>query len=74
LRPGGSIQAGEVMTLAELKRRLGLGEHAIRQARRAGLRLIAFGRGKFVLGADVLAFFEALAQQHTDSNGQAVEE
>jgi len=68
-RPGGSVQAGEVLTLSELKRRLGWGEHATRQARRAGLRLIAFGREKYALGADVLSFFARLAEQQAGSNG-----
>ncbi|HUT88947.1 MAG TPA: hypothetical protein VMY37_05605 [Thermoguttaceae bacterium] len=68
--PGGSIQAGEVLTLAELKRRLGWGEHAVRQARRAGLRLIPFGREKFALGSDVLAFFTRLGEQQPGPDGQ----
>jgi len=73
--PSGSIQAGEVLTLAELKRRLGWGEHAIRQARRAGLRLIPFGREKFALGSDVLEFFTRLAEQAgSPNNGQPAAE
>ena len=61
--PRGSIQAGEVMSLSELKRRLKWGEHAVRQARKAGLRLIAFGSQKYALGTDVLDFFRKLANQ-----------
>ena len=77
-RPGGpglsgSIRADELLTLRELKARLGWGEHAVRQARRAGLRLIPFGREKFALGSDVLAFFTRLAEQHSNSNGQTQE-
>jgi hypothetical protein len=72
--PTGSVQAGEVLTLAELKRRLGWGEHAIRQARRAGLRLIPFGREKYALGMDVLAFFQGLAEQQPGSNGRPAHE
>jgi hypothetical protein len=48
------------MSLSELKRRLGWGEHAVRQARRAGLRFTVFGREKYVLGEDVLEFFRTL--------------
>lgn len=62
-KPTGSIRTDEILPLPELKRRLGWGEHAIRQARRKGLRLIGFGRGKYALGADVLAFFERLAAE-----------
>ena len=58
--PTGSIRADEVLSLAELKRRLGWGEHATRQARAAGLRLIGFGRAKFVLGRDLIAWFDRL--------------
>ena len=65
------IRAGEVYSLAELRRRLGWQEHAVRQARAAGLRLIPFGREKFVLGTDVLTFFRGLAarQGHKRSEG-----
>ncbi len=57
------IRAGEVYSLAELRRRLGWQEHAVRQARAAGLPLITFGRQKFCLGTDVLAFFQRLGER-----------
>lgn len=68
------VRAGEVYSLAELRRRLGWHEHAVRQARVNGLRLVVFGRAKYALGEDVLAFFRRLAdrqQAPTDnrSNG-----
>jgi hypothetical protein len=50
------IRAGEVSSLAELRRRPGWAEHSVRQARVAGLRLITFGRQKYCLGEDVLSF------------------
>jgi len=59
----GSIRSDELLSLAELRRRLGWQEHAVRQARRAGLRLVSFGREKYVLGADVLQFFEKLGAE-----------
>ncbi len=59
----GVVRADEVYRLAELKRRLGWQDHALRQARRAGLRLIPFGREKFALGSDVLDFFRRLADK-----------
>ena len=77
-RPGsgavGSIQAGEVLTLREFRRRLAWGDHAVRMARKAGLRLIPWGREKYVLGDDVLEFFKRLAEQQPNPNGQASEE
>jgi hypothetical protein len=47
--------------LCEVKRRLAWGEHAIRQARLAGLRLVNFGREKYCTGDDLLDFFARLA-------------
>jgi hypothetical protein len=61
------VRAGEVYSLAELRRRLGWQEHAVRMARAAGLRLVTFGRAKYCLGEDVLAFFKRLAERQTDS-------
>ena len=57
------IRTGELYSLAELRRRLGWAEHAVRQARIAGLRLVVFGRAKYALGSDVLKFFERLAER-----------
>ena len=59
----GVIRDGEVYSLREFARRLHWREHALRQARAAGLRMVAFGRERFVLGADVLRFFTELAEQ-----------
>jgi len=70
---GGSIRSDEILSLAELRRRLGWGEHAIRQARRQGLRLIGFGREKFALGRDVLAFFERLGAEQA-AGGERIQE
>ena len=57
----------KVYSLAELRRRLGWAEHSVRHARLAGLRLVVFGRQKYCLGEDVLAFFRRLAERQTDS-------
>ena len=69
----GVVRGDEVYSLTELRRRLQWGEHATRMAKAAGLRLVPFGREKFVLGADVLAFFRKLAdrQQGVDSDKQS---
>ena len=58
----GVICDGELYTLSEFRRRMDWQEHALRQARKAGLRVIPFGRAKYVLGSDALAFFERLAE------------
>ena len=59
----GVIRGDEVYRLQELQRRLGWGEHALRQAKLAGLRIVRFGREGFVLGNDALAFFEGLKER-----------
>jgi hypothetical protein len=64
------IRSGEVYSLAELRRRLQWQEHAVRQARAAGLRLVTFGRQKFVLGSDVLLFFRTLAERREAEKGK----
>lgn len=52
----GSVRSDELLTLAELKRRLSWGDRSVAAAQRAGLRAVGFGRQKFVLGADVIAW------------------
>ena len=58
--PLGVIRSDEVYLLAEVRRRLGWQEHAVRQARKAGLRVRRFGRQDFILGHDLLVFFSEL--------------
>ena len=62
-RACGSIRADEVVSMAEFGRRLGFAHKALADAQRAGLRTIFFGRCKFVLGSDAIAFFQRLAEQ-----------
>lgn len=62
----GVIRGDELYRLQELQRRMSWGEHATRQARAAGLRLVSFGREKYALGADVLAFFRRLSDLQSD--------
>jgi len=57
----GYITADTLYTLAELQERLKLGQHAMRQARRTGLKVRRIGRRGYVLGRDVLAFVETVA-------------
>ncbi len=61
----GSIHEGEVLPLREAARRLGWGQKTIRAAQRAGLRTIAMGRLKYIVGSDLLKFF---GQQRDGNN------
>jgi len=69
----GSVRADEVITLREFGRRLGLGNRALCDAQRQGLRTVLFGRVKFVLGADALGFFRRLADGDGDGDGGPAE-
>jgi len=70
----GTVRADELLTLQELKKRLGWGEHAVRQARKAGLRLVRFGSSKYAIGADVLAFFRRLGDQRSEGEEVSIME
>jgi len=58
----GLIAADCLYTLSEIQERLKLGQHAMRQARRAGLRVRRIGRRAYVLGRDVIHFVESAAK------------
>jgi hypothetical protein len=58
----GLITSDALYTLSEVQERLKLGQHALRMARRAGLRVRRIGRRGYVLGRDVMAFVESAAQ------------
>lgn len=66
----GVVRDGELYSLRELARRLGWHEHALRQARAAGLPMIRFGKEKYILGADVLAFFRRLGERQANGRAQ----
>ena len=55
-RSPGVIRADECYTVPELRRRAALGDYAFREARKAGLRIVEFGRKRYVLGQDWLEF------------------
>jgi hypothetical protein len=58
----GLVTSDCLYTLDEIQERLKLGQHAMRQARRAGLRVRRIGRRGYVLGRDVLQFVESAAR------------
>ena len=70
----GVIRGDEVYRLQEFQRRFGWREHAVRQARAAGLRMISFGREKYILGADVLAFFRGLSDSQSEGRQRSAAE
>jgi hypothetical protein len=60
-RPG-LITADSLYTLEELGARLRLGKAALRQARRKGLKIRRIGRRAYVLGRDVIEWFDKSAE------------
>lgn len=52
----GVVRGDEVYGLTEFCQRMRWGRHALRSARKAGLRTVRRGGRVFVLGSDVLAF------------------
>ena len=58
-------QCRSLYTLDELNDRLGLGKKALRTARREGLIVKRIGRRGYVLGRDVIEWFESSAKPTT---------
>ena len=56
--PPGFIQGDSLYTLDEIERRLGLKQWARKEAAKKGLRIKKIGRKSFILGRDVIAFFD----------------
>jgi hypothetical protein len=52
------VLADGVYTLDEIRRRLRLGQAALRTARRGGLIVRQIGRCRFVLGKDLISYLE----------------
>jgi hypothetical protein len=68
------ILADAVYSKRVLLAALGWEHRTFRHAVQEGLRIIAFGKQRFVLGRDVLDFFTRLAeQQAANSNGEGGE-
>jgi len=53
---GGSIAAGELYTLDEVRARLGIGQTAMRNHRRRGLPVRKIGARRVVLGDELIAW------------------
>ena len=54
--PPGTINVDTLYRLDEAAARLGWGDHALRAARRRGLKIHRSGNRNYVLGSDLLAF------------------
>ncbi|MDX1945217.1 MAG: hypothetical protein SFU86_07410 [Pirellulaceae bacterium] len=65
----GVIRPEEIYEVRELRRRMGLGDHAYREARAAGLRVRRLGRKIFVLGEDFIAFVKSRPEENAAASG-----
>ena len=57
----GFVEPGVIYRADEFKRRVGWSEHAMRTARRGGLRVIRTGGRAYVKGDDAIAYFDKVA-------------
>jgi len=64
----GSVSAGEILTLREFGRRLGLAHKALCDAQRHGLKTATVGVRKYVCGSDAVEWFRAQAEQQAGGN------
>ena len=65
----GAIHAEAIYPLPEFQRLTGLGEAALRQARRRGLVITTIGRRRYVRGADFYQHVGRLAGRPGDAKG-----
>ena len=65
----GSIHRDEAYPLPVFGSRMNLGTRALADAQKKGLRTIMFGRNKYVLGSDAIAWLQSLAQQAQQQGG-----
>jgi dienelactone hydrolase len=59
----GEIRADSLYTLDEARQRTGLGQAALRTARRNGLKVKRIGRRGYVFGADLIEYFRNIGNQ-----------
>jgi hypothetical protein len=70
----GVITAGELYTVAELRRRLRLGVGTVRQMRRDGVPMHSIGNRQLVLGADVIRWLQGKQPGSSTTDGGASDE
>lgn len=61
-QPPAVIRADAAYRLDDFRARTGMGEWAMREARRAGLRVVTVGGKRWIRGADFLDFLAARAE------------
>ena len=61
----GLFRPGELMTLAELKKRVGWADGAAREMKRRGLRVVKIGSTRFVWADDLIEFVRDHATEET---------
>ncbi len=57
--PTGRIAGDEVVTLDFLKNEMGMGQAALREARRKGLKIRYVGKRGFCIGSDLIDFIRS---------------
>ncbi|HBL45456.1 hypothetical protein [Gimesia sp.] len=65
----GQIEPDRLYSLEEFKRVTGLKDWALRQARRAGLKMLKLGNRKFVKGQAFIVFLENQNETQETDNG-----
>lgn len=65
----GAIESAAVYPLPEFQRLSGLGEAALRKARRQGLSVTTIGRRRFIRGAD---FHEFIGKRTADAHARNI--
>jgi hypothetical protein len=65
-----AIRGDSVYPASVVRSRLGWEKRSWAHAKREGLRVVQFGRFAYVLGADMLAFFERLAERQNGEDGR----
>jgi len=66
----GEVRSGAVYTLAEFRRRLGLGRKAVDEAKRRGLATVKLGKLCFVRGGDWYEFLGAIGDGEQNDSGR----
>ena len=68
----GTFVPGELLTVAELRRRTGWGESAVREAKKDGLTVRRIGNTRFVMTDDLIDFVKEHGQVEAGGSGTDV--
>jgi hypothetical protein len=64
----GTIEPHVLYHIADARRRLGWGLHAMRHARRAGLNVRYVGKRAYLLGHDIIDYVKQHSESHTPTS------